>query len=218
MPDILDSELQGLTLQSYITDAQRLLHDSTYRFWSQAELTDYAHKARKKIAAETGCNAQIVRSWTLDSGINEIPTINIIPGRRVIGLLDIYCWYSENFRPALRYFPYSIFSRSAVVTYNYQGPPEMWSQRGGLVFIARRPGQDYTLDFDASVEPTPLSALDDPDYEITSPFSDLVAPIMAFWAKMKDQKREEANAFMADYYRERNTVIASTNIRKLVGR
>lgn len=212
----------SITLQTYITGFQRLVHDSTYKFHTQAELTDYANAARRKVAAETGCNRTIVKNFPLATGNTTINYASIITApvaKRVIGLLDIYLWYSPAaLRIPLKYFPYGIFSRSAIVAYNYTGPPEIWTQVGSsTAYVARIPDVDYTLDLDASVEPVDLANLTDAETEIASPFTECVKFYMAHLAKLKNQDREAANSFLMDYVRERNSVGSSSMIRKLVG-
>lgn len=44
-----------LTLQSYVTECQRLLHDANAVFYSVQELTDYINSARERVARDTGC-------------------------------------------------------------------------------------------------------------------------------------------------------------------
>ena len=43
------------TLNSYITEVQRLLHDANAVFWSTSELTNYINDARDRVARDTGC-------------------------------------------------------------------------------------------------------------------------------------------------------------------
>ena len=43
------------TLNSYITDVRRLLHDANGNFWSNDELTDYINDGRERIVRDTGC-------------------------------------------------------------------------------------------------------------------------------------------------------------------
>ena len=206
------------TLSQYITDAQRLLHDATFRFWSQTELTDYANKARRKVAAETGCTRQLILAVPVIQNVNTFSNLTLLANRRVIGILDIYLFYSSTTRYALRYFPYSQYARMGGVVYSYQGTPVIWSQIGGTSFINPIPSQGYTADFDCSIEPLDLVNLTDIDNEVQSPFSECVKFYMCYLAKLKDQRRQEANDFMGDYIVERNSVASSTMIRKLVGR
>jgi hypothetical protein len=43
------------TLATYTTDVQRLLHDSSFQFWTQTELTDYINAARYRTVRDTAC-------------------------------------------------------------------------------------------------------------------------------------------------------------------
>lgn len=48
------------TLNSYITDVQRLLHDANGNFYTQQQLTDYINEARERVVRDTGCLREIV--------------------------------------------------------------------------------------------------------------------------------------------------------------
>jgi len=52
------------TLQSYLTDVQRLLHDANLNFYTQQQLTDYINSARERVVRDTGCLRQIVVTQT----------------------------------------------------------------------------------------------------------------------------------------------------------
>lgn len=218
MPDILDPLAYSVTLQSYITDAQRLLHDATYKFYSLIELTDYVNKARRLTAAVTGCTRQLIPSVDVDADTASIATTGLLSGRRVIGLLDVYHWYSASTRPPLAYYPYSQFARTGTVMSNYSGTPAIWSQINGTLYISPKPSVATTMDFDAAVEPLSLAELTDADNEIVSPFSECVKFYMCYLAKLKDGKRAEAEAYRVDFYRECSMIGSATNIRKLVGK
>lgn len=206
------------TLQQYITDCQRLVHDSQYKFCTQAEMIDYVNAGRRKVAAETGCVRQVVTGWTLTATTKTIDYTTLVTSRRATAILDIYLWASTGLRIPLRYFPYSVFSRSAIVMYNYQGLPEMWSQvNPGLAYVARIPDIDYTVDFDLLLETTALAAVADEDTEIMSPFDECVKYYMAHLVKMKNQQFEEANYFLSLYEREKAVCNSSSMVRKLVG-
>jgi hypothetical protein len=43
------------TLNSYITDVRRLLHDANGNFWSNDEITDYVNDGRERVVRDTGC-------------------------------------------------------------------------------------------------------------------------------------------------------------------
>jgi len=55
------------TLQSYLTDVQRLLHDANLNFYTQQQLTDYINSARERVVRDTGCLRQIA--------VTQVPTI-----------------------------------------------------------------------------------------------------------------------------------------------
>ena len=42
------------TLNSYITEVRRLLHDANANFWTNPELTDYINEARERVCRDTG--------------------------------------------------------------------------------------------------------------------------------------------------------------------
>jgi hypothetical protein len=43
------------TLQGYITEVRRLLHDANANFYTNSQLTDYINSARKRVVRDTGC-------------------------------------------------------------------------------------------------------------------------------------------------------------------
>lgn len=43
------------TLQGYITEVRRLLHDANGNFYSDSQLTDYINSARQRVVRDTGC-------------------------------------------------------------------------------------------------------------------------------------------------------------------
>ena len=47
------------TLNSYITEVRRLLHDANANFWTNPELTDYINDARNRVAADTSCSRSL---------------------------------------------------------------------------------------------------------------------------------------------------------------
>ena len=59
-------------LTYYITQVQRLLHDSSAQFWSIAELTDYINSARIRLVRDTGCYRQL-QTLYLSTGVEVYP-------------------------------------------------------------------------------------------------------------------------------------------------
>jgi hypothetical protein len=80
------------TLQTYITQCQRLLHDASANFWSVSELTDYVNQARSRVAADTGCSRCLqsivlnVQTCTgVGSGTGTITGVTPAPDQTWIG-------------------------------------------------------------------------------------------------------------------------------------
>ena len=52
------------TLNTYITQVRRLLHDANGNFYSDSQLTDYINSARERTVRDTGCLREIVVTQT----------------------------------------------------------------------------------------------------------------------------------------------------------
>jgi hypothetical protein len=59
-------------LSSYITQVQRLLHDSSAQFWSTSEITDYINSARLRTVRDTGCYRNLQNIY-LSPGVEVYP-------------------------------------------------------------------------------------------------------------------------------------------------
>ena len=57
------------TLQGYITEVRRLLHDANANFYSNQQLTDYINGARDRVVRDTGCLRTIQISQTPTSPV-----------------------------------------------------------------------------------------------------------------------------------------------------
>ena len=60
----------AITLSSYITTVRRLLHDSTGKYYTDAQLTDYINTARSAVCADTKCNRQL-QTINLSQGLER---------------------------------------------------------------------------------------------------------------------------------------------------
>ena len=47
------------TLQDYLTATQRLLHDSQFKYWTQATMVDAINGACNRVVGDSGCNRQL---------------------------------------------------------------------------------------------------------------------------------------------------------------
>lgn len=58
------------TLQTYVIETQRLLHDANAQYWTIEELTDYINEGREMVVCDTGCNRQL-QVIALSNGIEQ---------------------------------------------------------------------------------------------------------------------------------------------------
>jgi hypothetical protein len=63
------------TLQTYVSQVQRLIHDASFSAWSQSELTDYINEAREDVALDMHCVRHNTTGVQLLTG-KEIYSIN----------------------------------------------------------------------------------------------------------------------------------------------
>lgn len=69
------------TLNTYITEVQRLLHDANANFYTTSQLTDYINSARERVVRDTGCLREIV--------VTQTPC-QIAPGSTISGATPTY--------------------------------------------------------------------------------------------------------------------------------
>ena len=157
-------------------------------------------------------------TWTAVSGyVYQYPLTNIIFGRTAIACLDVYLWYSGTQRLPLIYKAYSEFSRTGFAAYNMPGMPVIWTQNNQTVYLAQSPSISYTADFDVLMAPADLINLTDNDAEVLAPYNECVSYYMAYLAKLKDQRMQEANNFMQMYINMRNRTLANGIQRRTRG-
>lgn len=211
----------ALTLQDHLTDLQRLLHDSTFRFWSQQELTDYINKARKLIAAETGCTRQLVtKDIVAATNLSEATYAfdQILTNRTVIDVLDVLLQYNSTTNYQLKYYEFSILARTPAWQSQLSSNPQFYTVHHRSVIILPWPNIAYpSTTFDCAIEPLTLSALTDVENDLPFPYTECIQFYAAYLAKLKDQRRQEAEAFLLDYQRRKMQALGSEFSRRLVG-
>lgn len=70
------------TLDTYITDVRRLLHDANGNFYSDQQLTDYINSARERVVRDTGCLREIIVTQTpcqVATALNGATPTNPVP-------------------------------------------------------------------------------------------------------------------------------------------
>lgn len=58
------------TLQNYVTETQRLLHDASAQYWTVPELIDYINEGRQMVVCDTGCN-RLLQPIALSTAIEQ---------------------------------------------------------------------------------------------------------------------------------------------------
>lgn len=76
----------------YVTDLRRLLHDSSDRFWTAQEKTDYINRGRSRVVRDTGCN-RVLTTGYVSSGV-EVFNFGGVTG---VGALVPGTGYSASF-------------------------------------------------------------------------------------------------------------------------
>jgi hypothetical protein len=201
------------TLQTYITQCRRLLHDANANFWSDSELTDYINAARERLVRDTGCLRTIQTVNTVTS--QEVYQFSALPsGIQTMDILNINLYWG-NTRIPLRYLPWTQFNAELRFWQNYIGRPIAFTVYGQQAFyLAPVPDQVYAMELDTIILPTALVNATDVD-PIISPWTDPVAYYACHTAKFKEQSYGEAEIFLNQYKAKAMSVINTTFTRRL---
>jgi hypothetical protein len=201
------------TLQTYITQCRRLLHDANANFWSDSELTDYINAARQRLVRDTGCLRTI---QTVDTVTNqEVYQFSALPsGIQTMDILNINLYWG-NTRIPLRYLPWTQFNAELRFWQNYIGRPIAFSVYGQQSFyLSPVPDQVYQMELDTIILPTDLVNTTDTD-SIISPWTDPVAYYACHTAKFKEQSYGEAEIFLNQYKAKAMSVINTSFTRRM---
>ena len=188
------------TLQTYITQVQRLLHDLNATMWPVTELTDYINAARNRICMDTKCLRALQTGITLTAGTELYAIQSILPAvaNNVVDVLGISLYWG-NSRYKLNYLPFTALDAQARAWQLYQDRPVIFTRMGGLqIYVAPIPDQNYVTDWDVATIPAPLVLTTDVDV-IPVPFQEPVQYWAAYLAKFKEQSFGEAQMFKAEY-------------------
>lgn len=190
------------TLQTYITQCQRLLHDPNSNFWSVSELTDYINESRNRICEDTKCLRSLQTGITLTAG-QELYVVNtILPAvaGQVVDILGISLYWG-NTRLKLCYASFSEFDAMLRAWQLYQTRPVYFTRMGAQqVYFGPIPDQAYVTDWDVAIQPPPLVNLYDVE-TIPPPFQEPIQYYACYKAKFKEQSLGEAKIFKDEYNR-----------------
>lgn len=126
------------TLNSYITEVQRLLHDANAVFWSTSELTNYINDARERVARDTGClrTLQISQTPISSTGVGATQWaqgLAVTAGQFVFNNIFIYQVTGSGvlgtsappYPSGANVFPPSTPFTDGTATLQYSGPAEI---------------------------------------------------------------------------------------------
>jgi hypothetical protein len=197
-------------LSQYITDTQDMLNDSEGQFFRDAQLTRYINRARRRIAAASGCIRVMPPATRTFGGQEAYPfsmwtsTIqSMVPGvqsilhcRSLAVAIGVGGW-----KPMWRRIVWTDFqARFRIFNGTFIGTisePGWWAQFGsgpaGQIFLAPIPSQECPMDVDLTCVPEPLLRDEDPE-PIPYPWTDAVPYWTAVLCLLQQQRKEDATA------------------------
>lgn len=197
-------------LSQYITETQLLLNDQQGQFFSVPNLKIYINRARRRIAAVSGC-VRVMPKGTVSKRQQEIYPFsdwNALVQQEVPGVTNIlHCRTLSmaiglgGWKPMWRRLPFTDFqARFRIYNGTFYGvlsEPGWWSQYGagplGKIYLAPIPSQEMPIDVDLTCVPAPLLTDNDPE-PITYPWDDAVSYWSAVLCLLQQQRREDAQA------------------------
>ena len=202
------------TLNDYITETRRLLHDVNGNFWTNAELTDYINDARNHTVQDSGCR-RILQNYTLTVGDETIDYLDLPQGNNTIDILNINLYWGDSRWP-MYYMAWTDFNAQLRFWQNYNGRPIGFSIYGAkTIYIGPKPDQVYEIELDTVVLPSPLVTGSQSDTDIQSPFYEAVAYYAAHKAKYQEQSYGESEIFKQEYTKQILGALNSTFTRRL---
>jgi len=124
--------------------------------------------------------------------------------------------YWGNTRIPLRYLPWTQFNSELRFWINYVGRPIAYSMYGpNSFYISPVPDQNYAMEIDTVVRPTPLVYLSDVENNIPNPWQNPIPFYAAYLAKYKEQSYGEAELFKQQYTAQTQNVLVSSFTRRM---
>ena len=202
------------TLNDYITETRRLLHDVNGNFWTDQEITSYVNEGRVNTVRDSGCK-RVLQSHTLTVGDETISFTDLPEGSRTIDIININLFYGDSRWP-LYYMAWTDFNAQLRFWRNYNGRPIGFSMYGvKTIYIGPKPDQAYEIELDTVVLPVDLEDGDEEETDIPTPFTEAVAFFAASKAKYQEQSYGESEIFKQEYTKEILGCLNSTFTRRL---
>jgi hypothetical protein len=154
------------TLNDYIVETRRLLHDVSGNFWTTQEITDYVNDGRTHVVQDSGCK-RVIQSYTMAVGQETIAYSTLPQGNSTIDVLNINLYWGDSRFP-MYYMAWTDFNAQLRFWQNYNGRPVGFSIYGvKTIYIGPKPDQTYELELDTVVLPTALVNLSDEEADIS---------------------------------------------------
>lgn len=206
-------------LAQYQAETQDFLNDSGGQFFSSQTLTSYINRARRKIAAASGCvriippgvqtqpNQEVYRFVAWNALVQQVPGVREILAVRTLAIAigpGRGAW-----KPLWNRIPYTdfaarfrIWNGSWIGTISYPG---YYAQHGfgvtGSIYLAPIPSQVQPMDIDCSCMPFPLQTDNDPEC-IPYPWCDAVPYFAAFLCLLQQQRQQDAQGMLTLFQSE----------------
>jgi hypothetical protein len=216
-----------MTLNDYVLETQRLLHDAQSQIWPVTpDLINYINKARDRVvldclatrvlpvitlnALQERYNYTVVQSAIL--GMSWTSGGGAPPSRGVATIMGINCVQNTAYQPVLDPLSWGEFN----MRYRQGGPlnpaafPSAWAPFGDNqnFYIANVPGSTLTAEIDCTYLPNKLVNLTDTETAIADPLNEIVTLMAARWAMYYQDDFAAAEKFMAHYTVEKNNITA----------
>ncbi len=202
---ILGGQLDSL--QTYLDDLRRLLHDPNDRYWSQADKVVYINKGMQRRDLDTGANRQLL-PVTLTAG-TDLYSFSSTGQAQVLDVIGITLIFG-NLRVVMDQFSFTAMNvRVRQYSPGLQYAPLAWCRYGpNQVLFGPIPSLAYVTEWDCSVYASPLVNLTDVD-PLPYPYTVPVPFYAAYWAKKNERQDDEADAFHTDYMQKVQAAVNS---------
>lgn len=192
----------ALTLQTYVTRTQTLLHDASANFWTVAQLTDFINRARAHTVLDTQCLRTVV-SYPMTAATSTYDAQAVLASsgltNTVMLIVDIFAiWSTERYR--MRNMAYTQLNRELRPWTNYQSYLMGWARMGQTgVVVGPIPDQSYQTEWDLVYAPTDLVGVGDAEADLLYPQTEPVSYYAAYLARMFEEDTERAQQMMSLY-------------------
>lgn len=191
-----------MSLNTYLTATQRLLHDSNARFWSRSELSDYINLGRKQVSLHTGCLRKLEAvEFLQDTETYDLADFTTL-GERALDLVNLTVIWGTQRIPML-WAPWTVFNAQYRMWTTNRQRPAIWANYGTSPVNAKyyvQPVPDTDYDGEADIIYSPADLVDDAqEDELAYPFTEPVPYYAAYIAKQKQQAYGEAQGFLQNY-------------------